>query len=142
MSKTDLAENAYLDLMFDNVAWANVGNTGGLPVSTADGDLFIGLYTTATTEAGGGTEATFGAYARQAISRTAGFTVSVSNATNAGIVTFPEATSGSETITHWGLHTAVTAGDMLYFGAVDTGRLVTTGVTVEFAAGALDFNED
>jgi len=142
MSKTNLAETAYLNLIFDNESWLLIGDAGGLLKSVGDGSLYIALYTANPSETGGGTEATYGAYARQAISRTAGFTVAANNATNAAVVSFPEATSGSETVTGWALHTAVTAGDMLYWGALDTSRLVTTGVTVEFAAGALDFNED
>jgi hypothetical protein len=142
MSKTNLAETAFLNLLFDNTNWANVGDATGLVKSTADGSLYVALYTAAPGEAGGGTEATFGAYARQGISRTAGFTVSGNNAQNAGIVSFPECTSGSETVTHWALLTASSGGDMLYYGALDTSRLVNTGVTVEFAAGALNFNED
>ena len=142
MSKTNLAETAYLSLFFDNTAWANIGNAGGLPVSTADGNLYMALFTVDPTESTAGTEAVFGAYARQAISRTNGFTVSGNNATNAAIVSYPECTSGSETVTGWGLMSAVTGGDLLYFGALGTSRLVNTGVTVQFAAGAINFNED
>ena len=142
-SKTNAFETDFLELLFNNVALANIGDAGGLQPSAAPGSLFIALFTTDPGEAGGGTEATFGGYARQAVVRSGvGWTVAGNNATNAAVISFPEATSGSETITHFAIMTALSGGDMLFHADVDTGRLVATGVTVEFAAGALDVNED
>ena len=142
-SKTNLCETASLELMFNNVDFANVGDTAGLQNSAAEGSFFIALFTVAPGEAGGGTEATFGAYARQAVARSvAGWTVSGNSVTNAALITFTEATSGSETVTDFEIMTAVTGGDMLYYTTLDTSRLVNTGVTVEFAIGALVVTSD
>lgn len=143
MSKTNLSETATLELMFNNTDFANVGDTPGLQASATPGSFFIALFTAAPGEAGGGTEATFGAYARVAVARSgAGWTVSGDTVTNAALVTFTEATSGSETITDFAIMTAITSGDMLYYTTLDTSRLVNTGVTVEFAIGALQVVED
>lgn len=143
MSKTNLHETAYLNLMYVNLDFANVGDAAGLQNSAAAGNLYIALFTAAPSDAGGGTEATFGSYARQAVVRSAsGWTVAGNNVSNAAEVAFPEATSGSETITHFAIMTAVTSGDMLNWAAVDTSRLVTSGVVVKFAIGALDVTED
>ena len=143
MSKTNLHETAYLTLLYNNVDFANIGDAAGLQNSAAAGSFFIALFTAAPGEAGGGTEATFGAYARQAVARTAGgWTVAGNNVSNAAEITFPEATSGSQTVTHFAIMTAITSGDMLNFAALDTSRLVTTGVTVKYSIGALDVTED
>lgn len=45
MSMSDAAEAAFLDLLFLNTAWANVGNAGGLQPSgaaTAASTTFMG----------------------------------------------------------------------------------------------------
>lgn len=142
-SKTNAFETDILELIFTNTALANIGDASGLQPSAGAGSLYIALYTADPGETGAGTEATFGAYARQAVARSgAGWTVSGNQVSNAAAITFPEATSGSETITHFAIMTAVSAGDMLYHSTVDTSRAVSTGVTVEFAIGALVVTED
>lgn len=142
-SKTDAFETSLLTLLFNNVDLANIGDTPGLQNSAAPGDFFIALFTTNPTDSTAGTEATFGAYARKAVVRSAaGWTIAGNNASNAALVTFVECTSGSETITGFGIMTALTVGDLLYWGNVDTSRAVATGVTLEFAIGAIDVNED
>lgn len=142
MSKTNSFETAYLNLVFKNQAIANIGDASGLQPSAGAGSLYISLYTSDPGEAGGGAECSYGSYARQAVARGAGWTVAGNNVSNAGAITFPEATSGSETATHFAIHTAVTGGDMLKYGVLDTSRAISTGVTIEFAAGALDVDED
>lgn len=142
-SKTNAFETDILGLIFNNTALANIGNAGGLQPSGAAGSLFIALFTANPSDSAAGTEATFGGYARQAVARTAGgWTIVGNNASNAAAVTFPECTSGSETITGFGIMTAVTGGDLLFWSDVDTSRAVATGVTLEFAIGAIDVNED
>ncbi len=144
-SKTNAFETSIAGLIFQNTDIANIGDTAGLQNSVGDGSLFIGLYTTDPTETGAaGSEATFGSYARQAVSRTgaAGWTIAGPLTDNTALITFPEATSGSETITHITIMTAVTAGDPLYHSTLNTSRLVNTGTTLEFAIGALTITED
>jgi hypothetical protein len=51
-------------------------------------------------------------------------------------VTFPEATSGSETITHFAIGDAVSgAGNILYFGSLSASVAVAAGITIKFNAG-------
>jgi len=144
MSKTNTFENDILALVFNNTDIANLGDATGIQGSTAPGSLYVGLLTADPTEAGTQTnEATFGAYARQAVARSgAGWTVAGNNVTNAAAISFPEATSGSETVTHVGIFDSATTGIMKFHAALTTSRLVTTGTTVTFAIGAISITED
>lgn len=144
MSKTNTFENDIMLLIFNNTTITDIGDAGGILKSVADGSLYVGLTTADPTETGSFTsEATFGSYARQAVARTSGgWTVTNNQVQNAAAITFPEATSGSETVTHWFIADSLTTGTMLYHGALDTSRAVSTGVTVEFAANAITITED
>lgn len=143
MSTTTAFKTALLNLYMDNVDHANIGDAAGLQNSAADGSFYVSLHTgdpgiTGDQES---SEATFTSYARQAVGRTSGWTVSVANASNAAAVTFPEATGGSETITHYGVGSAVSgAGNLFFFAALDNSRAVSSGVTLEFAIGELDID--
>lgn len=143
MSKTNTFETDFLEHVFQNLAIANVGDASGLPAAATAGSLYVALYTVAPTDSTAGTEATFGSYARQAVARSAGgWTVSGNQVSNTAAITFPQATSGSETITSFSIMTASSGGDMLFYGTLGTSRAVSTGVTLEFAAGALTVTED
>lgn len=143
MSKSNAFETSVLNHVFNNAAIANIGDASGLPAAATAGSLYVALYTVAPTDSTAGTEATFGSYARQAVARSAGgWTVSGNQASNTAAITFPQATSGSETIVAFSIMTASSGGDMLYYAAVGTNRAVSTGVTLEFAAGALTVTED
>jgi hypothetical protein len=50
------AGTAFLNLFFDNTAWANVGNAGGLQPSSVAGSLYLSLHT--SSPGVGGTQAT------------------------------------------------------------------------------------
>ena len=147
MSRTDAAENDYGLLMFNNDTWAAIGDATGIVGSTVDGVFHVSLHTSDPGETGDQTtnEASYGSYLRVSVARTTGgWTISgtaPTNATNAAIIPFAEASSGSETITHFGIGTDTSGtGNLLWSGALDTSRLVTTGITPSFAAGALDID--
>lgn len=133
--------NAML-LWFQNTAWANVGNAGGLQPAGAAGSLFVGL-STGTLAAGSSqttTQAAYTSYSRVAVARSSGgWTSSTNQVSNAAAVTFPAATGGSETETDFtvGLITGTGAGDNLYWGALTASLAVSTGITPSFAIGAL-----
>ena len=103
----------------------------------------IGLYTTVPADDGtGGTEATGGAYARQAYAKNTtnwGSSAAGNPSTiqNLVAVTFPEATASWGTIKGWGYFTAATAGTLLFFASLDTNKAVNNGDTAKFATGAL-----
>ena len=146
MSRTNAAETDYLTLLFNNVDWANIGDAGGLQNSVAAGDFHVSLHTADPTETGDQTssEATYTSYARIAVARTAGgWTITGNTADNAAAITFPEATGGSETITHVGIGTDLSgAGNLIWSGSLDTSRAVSSGITPSFAIGDLNVTAD
>jgi hypothetical protein len=134
MSKSDTWENGLLDLLFDNVDFTLVGDAGGLRGSLADGSLYFSLHSADPGEAGDQTtsEAAYAGYARVAVSRTAGFTVTGSSVSPAAAVTFPPGTAGGETVTYFGVGTDSSgAGKLLYSGTVTPNIVTGDGVTPE-----------
>jgi hypothetical protein len=133
MSKSNSWENSLLLHLFNNSDVANIGDATGLRGSTTAGSLSVSLHTADPGEAGtqATNEATYGGYARQAVARSgAGWTVSGNSVSPAANIDFPEATSGSETITYFGVGTADSgAGVLLYSGTVTPNINVSTGVT-------------
>lgn len=122
MSKSNSMENKILLLVFNNTTFALVGDATGLVGSTVAGSLYFSLHTADPGEAGDQTtsETSYGSYARVAVARSgAGFTVTTNSVSPAASVTFPACTSGTPTLTHFGLGTASSgAGVLLYKGAI------------------------
>lgn len=143
MSKSNTQETAYLKLIFQNIAMANIGDASGLQPSVTVGSLFVALYTTDPTDSDTGTEATYTSYARIGVVRSvAGFTVSGNAVTNAAVVTFPTSTGGSSTITHFAIRTAITGGDLVGSGLLSSPLSVTNGDTPKIEIGNLTITED
>jgi hypothetical protein len=147
MSKSNSFENSLLQLLFNNVDIANIGDAGGLQNSAAAGNLYLALHTADPGEAGNQTtnECAYGSYNRVAVARTVGgWTVVTNTVTNAALGQFPECTSGSETITHVSIGTSAypTAGVILYSGALTASRSVSTGIQPQFAISSLTVTED
>lgn len=135
MSKSNTAENAVLAVMYNGTAIPWSGNT----------KLYAALYTADPGEAGSANanECAYGGYARAEIDRTTGFSVTGNTVSNTGVVNFPECTSGSEVITHVAfVTTASGAGTILHSGILSASRVVTSGITLQFAPGALAVVED
>lgn len=106
---------------------------------------YISLHT-ATPGAGGDqttNEATFGGYARVAVTAATGFSAAALGATaNTGLIQFPECTSGSNTVTFVAIGTAASgAGQLLYFGALTSNRDISTGIQAQFAISSLTATE-
>lgn len=129
MSKGNTFENDFLKLVFQATAIANIADNAAASPLT---NLYVSLHTADPGEAGGQTtsEAAYTSYARVAVARSgSGFTVTNNSVSPAAAVNFPEATGGSETITHFGLGTASSgAGKLLYKGTVTPNIVVVTGV--------------
>lgn len=146
MSKSNTFENDLLQLIFNNVDIADIGDASGLQNSATAGSLYIALHTGDPGEAGTATtsEAAYGSYARQAVARSgAGWTVATNTSTNAALIQFPECTSGSETISYVSITTASSgASKILYSGALSASRAVSSGIQPQFAASALTVTED
>jgi hypothetical protein len=110
------AFSTYLETALINGTLRNAVYT---PVAT----VYLALYTSNPTAADSGVEVSGGAYARQAITMGA---PSSGVTTNSAQATFPIATALWGTIAFWGIRDASGAGNLLYFGAFTTSRLVTT----------------
>lgn len=155
MSKTNAFETALLKHIFQN---ADIDSAGTDSVTTdwvrggaVAGSFEVALYTASPGESGSGSsanEATYTSYARVNVARTAGgWTVSGNTVSNAAKITFPACTGGSNTITHFAIlgdSSDAGAGNelMLFWGALTTPLAVSTGITPEFAIGALTITED
>ena len=136
MSKGNTAENDVLLHLFNTTAlsWAGITH------------LYVSLHTGDPGEAGtqNTSECAYGSYARVAVIRTpSGWTVSGSSTTNTAAIEFPECTSGSETITHVAVGTLTSgAGQIVYSGALNASRSVSSGIQPRFAASGLTITED
>lgn len=141
MSMSDVSEEAFLRLLFNNTAWANIGDASGLQPSGAAGSFYVALHSADPGEAGTQTtsEVAYTGYARIAVVRSAGgFTVATPQVSNTATVQFGECTAGTATATHFTVGTAVSgAGTVLYRGALSASRSISAGITPLFNAGAL-----
>lgn len=146
MSATNAMETAVLQLYFTNTNHANIGDATGVRGSSTAGVFYVSLHTADPGETGSQTtsEATYTSYARVSVARSgAGWTVSGNNVSNAALVTFPQCTGGSSTITHFGIGTdSAGAGNLLFKGALNSSLAVSLNITPQFAIGELDVNAD
>jgi hypothetical protein len=146
MSKSNTFENDLLLLIFNNIDIALIGDAAGIQNSAAAGSLYVSLHTSDPGEAGAQNtnETTYTGYARVAVARSgSGWTVTANAVENAAAITFGECSSGTPTITHFGVGAESSgAGKLLYSGALDASLAVSPGITPEFAVGALDVTED
>jgi hypothetical protein len=135
MSLSNTAETAVLQQIFNGTALSWNGNT----------DLWLALHTADPGEAGTAvtSEATYGSYARVAVTRSTGFTVTGNTVENAALAQFPQSSSGSNVITHASIVTTTSgAGTIVVRAALSSSITVTSGVQPQFAAGALTFTID
>lgn len=144
MSLSNNAESDLLKLLFENLAWAGVGDAGGLQPSASAGNLYVSLHTATLngTSDQSSSEATYGGYARVAVSRSAGsWTLSGSSPTsisNTSTIAFPACTSGSSTVTYFAIGTQSSgAGEILFYGPLTASLAITAGITPQFAASGL-----
>lgn len=103
--------------------------------------VYIGLFTAAPTDAGGGTEVSGSNYARVDASALFGAASGTAIA-NDGAITFPTASGSWGTITHFGVFDAVSAGNLLIWGAITPNKAIGSGDTASFATGELDVTLD
>jgi len=138
--RIDSLRNSYLLMMFQNTTIANIGDATGLRGSTAAGNLYVALTTTASSNSAAGTEATYTGYARVAVARTSGgWTIAANVASNAALVTFGQCTAGSSTVVSFEIWTAASGGTRLFWGDLASSLAITTSSNQipEFAIGAL-----
>jgi hypothetical protein len=151
---SDFLENKIVDFIFRGQA---LGITGASATAgSGPTNLYVGLYTVNPSDTGGGTEVSGAGYTRVTISsslanwagtQAAASTVASSGNTgttsNNGAITFgtPGANWGS--ITGFGIFDAVTAGNLLIWGALTTPKTVNNGdAAPAFSPAALSIQID
>ena len=124
---SDYLENKLVDHLFRTATFAK-------PAA-----LYVGLFTAAPSDAGGGTEVSGGSYARVNLppldtnwGGTHGTTTGASSGTtgmtaNKVALVYPSPTANWGTITHFGLFDAVTGGNLLVWDALTTPRTILSG---------------
>lgn len=125
-SKTNYLEKKLLDHVLRVAAF------------TQPAGLYLALFSTATDDTGAGTEATGGAYARQAIT----FAASVSGSGQSLSSATVSFTMPAGTWTYAAIFDAVTGGNMLYQGQLVSPITTTAGQVVPFNAGDVVVSED
>lgn len=106
----------------------------------------IGLFTASPGESTGGTEVSGGSYARQprsgigtgATNYVAPVAGEPSIMDNFAEILYPTATANWGTVAAAAVHDALTVGNIVMFGALTSSKVVNSGDTFKFNAGALD----
>ena len=131
-SKSDYLENKVLDAVLGQVSLPSIPT------------VWVGLYTVAPTDAGGGTEVSGGAYERKSVTNNVtNFPAASGGAKSNGTeIIFVEATGSWGTVLAFGIFDAVTAGNLLYWADLTTPKAIGAGDTAKFAVGDLDLTED
>lgn len=138
---SDYLENRLIDHLFRGRSF------------TAPAQVWIGLFTAAPSDAGGGTEVSGGSYARAtrgvnsdtAWEATQGGTPAAASSgtggatTNPAAITFPAPSANWGVVTHIGIFDAVSGGNLLFHGALTTSKTINNGDPApSFAIGDLD----
>lgn len=123
-SFSDYLEDALLKHVFTNTSY------------TSPSSLYVALYTTAPSDAGGGTELTGDGYARKAVSFSVSGTTTL--ATNSAAVEFDAATGSWGTIVAVGVFDASTSGNLLAWSDLATSKTISTGDILRIPSGELD----
>tara|TARA_R110000822_G_scaffold233711_1_gene365079 strand:- start:1231 stop:1623 length:393 start_codon:yes stop_codon:yes gene_type:complete len=126
---SNYSELKILDLLFKNTTF------------TAP-NAYLGLFTAAPNDAGGGTEVSGNDYARVQIDTKMASAASGAISSNADI-TFPTANGGAfGTVTHIGIFDAASSGNLLAHGALSASRVISDGDTFQINSGSLTVTID
>lgn len=101
---------------------------------TSPSTVFVALYTDNPGEGGTGTEISGGSYARKDVTFGA---PSNGVCTNSSAVEFAQATGTWGTVSHIGLHDAITTGNLLFYTELTTSKTIESGDIFKIAAGSL-----
>lgn len=126
-SFTDYTENLVLTWLLTN---------GSATRPTA---WFVGLFTAAPSDTGGGTEVSGSGYARKATGTMTISGTSPTTATNAAAIEFDAASGGNWGSIGWAaIFDASTGGNMIAWAALSTARTINDGDVLRIPAGDLD----
>jgi hypothetical protein len=98
---------------------------------------YVALYTSAPSDAGGGTELSGNGYARETVAFAAA-TSGAGTTSNSGAVVFTADGGDWGSVTHMGIHDASSSGNLLWHGALAAAKTVLDGDSLEFAVGNID----
>ena len=98
---------------------------------------YVALYTSAPSDAGGGTELSGSGYARETVAFAAA-TSGAGTTSNSGAVVFTADGGDWGSVTHMGIHDASSGGNLLWHGALAAAKTVLDGDSLEFAVGNID----
>jgi hypothetical protein len=129
MSFTNFLEDKVLDHVFG-------GNAYSAPTT-----LYVGLFTAAPGETGGGTEVSGNNYSRKTVTFTVSGTAPT-EATSAAAVEFDTASGSWGTITHVAVFDAATSGNMLVYASLAASKTIGSGDVFRIPAGDLDITLD
>jgi hypothetical protein len=121
---SDYLENKVLSYVFSGGSFSQPGTK------------YLALYTTAPTDAGGGTELSGSAYARQSCA----FTTTGAQATNSSAVEWPTATGSWGTVVAVGVFDASASGNLLAWNNLTASKTISTGDVFRINAGDLDID--
>ena len=143
MPKSTPTCNSIVNLMYRATAWANVADNAASSPFT---NTYVGLYTAALTAATNSqteNETAYTNYARQAVARSTGWDAASGGATaNSALIQFPQCGASGATLTYVATGTAVSGtGTVWHYGALNASLAVSSGITPQFAAGALTITE-
>lgn len=102
--------------------------------------VFLAHFTVAPTDSGGGTEVTGSGYARQAIAYDPPSPPGQTQNTDLESITASGGNFGL--IVSFSLMDALTVGNFMYWGNLDTARTINDGDTLEWAIGAQQVDEN
>jgi hypothetical protein len=131
---TDYTESAVL-----------TGLVGGTSIALSAGKPFLALFTSAPTDAGGGTECSGGSYVRvQAgdVGQGDFGTPSGGSVTNASEFRWADATADWGTITHIALMSTITGGSMLIHGTLQASVVISNGDIFKIPASGFTITMD
>jgi hypothetical protein len=124
-SFTDYTENLVLN-------WLLTTNSATRPTA-----WYVGLFTAAPSDTGGGTEVSGNGYARK-VTGTMTITGTTTTATNAAAIEFAAASGGNwGTLTHAAIFDALTTGNMLAWAPLTTARTINDGDVFRVPASSL-----
>ena len=116
-------ENALLNATLRNTSYTSVAI------------VYAALFTSDPTDAGTGTECSGTGYARKAITLAAPSGGVTTN--SAAACEFAQATGDWGTITHFGIFDALTTGNLLYYGALTTSKVIESGDVFKFSTSSV-----
>jgi hypothetical protein len=128
------ATNYFENIVLNSILGSNKG-------STAPGTVYVGLFTAAPSDGGGGTEVTSTStgYARVAVTNnTTNWPAAVDGVKrNGGTIQFPTATAAWGDVTHFALFDSSVSGNMLIWGELSSPISPISGNAPYFTAGSL-----